>query len=604
MAISAHQQQQQQTQQQHQFVMAQHHAHQQIGHPGPANNFVQGNGQAVTANYAPSNGHHSAGYPHPSAYAGPGQMQGLNAHSAAHVQQQQQYLQQQQQQQQQMFLHQQHLMRQAALQKQQQHHQNVNGGQYNVAAQHQQQQQLQQSNLAQSLQKLSAANEHTWLHIGSMSETVGELDRAVNAYENALRNNPYSVRALTQLASLCRLREQFPKAIEYFQRILNMDGNNGEVWGALGHCYLMLDDLPKAYNCYQQALMHLPSPKEPKLWYGIGILYDRYGSFDHAEEAFTSVLTMDPQFEKANEIYFRLGIIYKQQGKHEMSMRCFRSILKNPPRPLSETDIQFQIGHVYEFQGEYDKAKESYESVLQSSPNHAKVLRQLGWLYHQTNSFTSQEKAVELLETSIKIEPNDSQSWYLLGRCYMAQKDHTKAYESYQQAVYKDGGNPIFWCSIGVLYYQIGQFRDALDAYTRAIRINPYMNEVWLNLGILYESCNNQLQDAIDAYTRALELDPKNTIISKRLQYLLEQKETGDQSDSASGDAPSPLIAQDINPNNYRHGFPGQQVPPPLTGKPALQQPNDEPSEQTPTGSSSATDLQQQNKKIKTSHLP
>lgn len=34
--------------------------------------------------------------------------------------------------------------------------------------------------------------------------------------------------------------------------------------------------------------------QEPKLWYGIGILYDRYGSFEHAEEAFSSVLKMDP----------------------------------------------------------------------------------------------------------------------------------------------------------------------------------------------------------------------------------------------------------------------------------------------------------------------
>lgn len=72
----------------------------------------------------------------------------------------------------------------------------------------------------------------------------------------------------------------------------------------------MQDDLQKAYTAYQQALYLLPNPKvylnvcflglpksvtfqeDPKLWYGIGILYDRYGSLDHAEEAFSSVLRM------------------------------------------------------------------------------------------------------------------------------------------------------------------------------------------------------------------------------------------------------------------------------------------------------------------------
>ena len=60
--------------------------------------------------------------------------------------------------------------------------------------------------------------------------------------------------------------------------------------------------------------------QEPKLWYGIGILYDRYGSLEHAEEAFSQVMRMQPNFEKANEIYFRLGIIYKQQQKYQQSL--------------------------------------------------------------------------------------------------------------------------------------------------------------------------------------------------------------------------------------------------------------------------------------------
>lgn len=60
--------------------------------------------------------------------------------------------------------------------------------------------------------------------------------------------------------------------------------------------------------------------QEPKLWYGIGILYDRYGSLEHAEEAFSQVMRMSPDFDKANEVYFRLGIIYKQQSKYTESL--------------------------------------------------------------------------------------------------------------------------------------------------------------------------------------------------------------------------------------------------------------------------------------------
>jgi hypothetical protein len=40
---------------------------------------------------------------------------------------------------------------------------------------------------------------------------MADWDRAMNAYEAALRHNPYSIGALTQIASLCRGREQFAK---------------------------------------------------------------------------------------------------------------------------------------------------------------------------------------------------------------------------------------------------------------------------------------------------------------------------------------------------------------------------------------------------------
>ncbi|KAF3177235.1 hypothetical protein TWF751_002750 [Orbilia oligospora] len=397
--------------------------------------------------------------------------------------------------------------------------------------------------------QLSALNETVWLKIGSIAEMMGNLDGAMDAYESAIRQNSYSIPAMESISHILRTREQFPKAVEYLQAILNIDANNGEVWGSLGHCYLMMDDLQKAYQAYQQALYHLRDPKEPKLWYGIGILYDRYGSLEHAEEAFSQVMRMDGNFDKANEIYFRLGIIYKQQQKFSQSLDCFKFIVQDPPRPLTEEDIWFQIGHVHEQQKDFENAKKAYQRVLERDPNHAKVLQQLGWLYHQRSaSYESQEIAIEHLEKSVRADNTDAQSWYLLGRCYMSQQKYPKAYEAYQQAVYRDGRNPTFWCSIGVLYYQINQYRDALDAYSRAIRLNPYISEVWFFFGKLYESCNNQINDALDAYQRAADLDPTNVHIKARLNLLRSGQASGVPHTSQPPPAPLPQDVQQYQP--------------------------------------------------------
>jgi len=200
------------------------------------------------------------------------------------------------------------------------------------------------------LQTLSAENEQIWIRIANLNEMFQDTEEAAKAYENVLRHNRYNRKALIQIASIYRSNEHYAKAVEYLNRILELDGKSGEIWGELGHCYLMMDELQKAYTAYQNALCNLPNPKDPKLWYGIGILYDRYGSLDHAEEAFDAVLKIQPDFEKANEIHFRLGIIYKQLARYRSSLECFNKILNSPPAPLTQADIYFQIGHVCELQ--------------------------------------------------------------------------------------------------------------------------------------------------------------------------------------------------------------------------------------------------------------
>jgi general transcriptional corepressor CYC8 len=180
-------------------------------------------------------------------------------------------------------------------------------------------------------------------------------------------------------------------------------------------------------------------------------------------------------------------------------------------------------------------------------------------------------------------DPKDPAAWYTLGRYYMQRLNYSKAYEAYQQAVYRDSRNSNFWCSIGVLYWEINQFRDALDAYTRAIRLNPYIPEIWFNLGTLYEACNNQVQDAIDAYNRAWELDNDYHAVSERLAILKRNLETG------RSDGPPPPRPSDIDPQRYEdflqsqanqqqaaqlQGLSGNQWGPPAQGPPPQGPPN------------------------------
>ena len=42
--------------------------------------------------------------------------------------------------------------------------------------------------------------------------------------------------------------------------------------------------------------------------------------------------------------------------------------------------------------------------------------------------------------------------------------------------------------SVGLLYYQLNQYMDCLDGFSRSIKLNPSEPLVWRNLGILVSS--------------------------------------------------------------------------------------------------------------------
>ncbi|KAF5358883.1 hypothetical protein D9757_012303 [Collybiopsis confluens] len=186
----------------------------------------------------------------------------------------------------------------------------------------------------------------------------------------------------------------------------------------------------------------------------------------------------------------------------------------------SDSSILFKLGCDYEQQKEYDRARDTFEQIVLVDPVHTQALLRLGRLYHQDEtSFQNQDLAILYVTQN----SSDAQTWYLLGQAYRAGQKYNKAYEAYQQA--------------------IDQTRDALDAYSRAIRIHPYIPELWLNLGSLYET-NEQVPDAIDAYNRASELDPENRDISSRIRLLRVAQETG-------GRLPVPLAPRNIDPIVY-----------------------------------------------------
>jgi len=51
------------------------------------------------------------------------------------------------------------------------------------------------------------------------------------------------VERLNKLAEHCATNGEYQAAIEYYIKLITISSDNGPAWTALGHCYLLVEDL-------------------------------------------------------------------------------------------------------------------------------------------------------------------------------------------------------------------------------------------------------------------------------------------------------------------------------------------------------------------------
>ncbi|PXF46959.1 General transcriptional corepressor ssn6 [Gracilariopsis chorda] len=369
--------------------------------------------------------------------------------------------------------------------------------------------------LSRMLSKVKAT---IWFRIGALREDMSDNDAALSAFEKSLSHNPANASASARAGQILLKKEHFARAIEYLDISVRRDPSNATAWAALAHCHLMTEDLENAYAAYHTTLHRNPHQTEPNLWFGIGVLYDRLGMLDNALEAFHSVLTVTPNYQRADEVYYAIGLIYKEQHKYERAHEFMTKVISviNTQQSAAVAEAFYQIGHIHELAGSVPSAIEAYQRSLTQNSTLIKCLKALAVLLSKTGKH---EEAISLLQRASRLDTNDANVYYIMGRVAMASNNYHVAYERYQQAVYRDGKNADFWCAIGVLYFHMRQYPDAMDAYTRAIRINASLPEVWYDMGTLYE-LYTQYHDAIDAYQHALRLQANDPLTTERLSTL------------------------------------------------------------------------------------
>jgi tetratricopeptide (TPR) repeat protein len=128
--------------------------------------------------------------------------------------------------------------------------------------------------------------------------------------------------------------------------------------------------------------------------------------------------------------------------------------------------------------GKVNEALPLLERAHRLQPDHFEAALNLGGAYLMAKRF---KLAVPILETLVEAHPEEAQAWVNLGAAYL--------------------GNPVLASD--------EQQRKALDAFQRAIMIDPYARNVEYNIGLIHRD-RGEIDPAIQAFERAVRIDPND----------------------------------------------------------------------------------------------
>ncbi len=205
-------------------------------------------------------------------------------------------------------------------------------------------------------------------------------------------------------------------------------------------------------------------------WILLGYSYLNIEKYEDATEAFKTAKKLDPE---KPDTYFYLGLTYYANNQLEEAAQNLELAKKfHFPEAVW---VDQKLAEIYLQLKKYDKSAENYENVVSINTDNAHFFIKPVWIY--IDRLQEPEKAVEIAKKAVYQHPDDAMSYNLLGWALLA----------------------------------VGDTEGSEKSLIIARNLNPNLDAVSLNFGMLYEK-KGEKEKALTWYQDAFKQGKGNSI--------------------------------------------------------------------------------------------
>jgi tetratricopeptide (TPR) repeat protein len=321
----------------------------------------------------------------------------------------------------------------------------------------------------------------------------GDLESARNSVLDGLKSAPQSSEGYNLLGIIYNQEKQYERAVAAFEQALRLNPGLASTHVNLGNSYFAEQKLDMAAQEFRAALRLDVKNRDAN--YNLGLVLMAQGHPGQAISFFQHVQPPDASTSlNLLRVYFRGG----QTAHGQALAKTISDQAKGDPR------IHFSLGLLLASEKQYSAAIHEFELADSLQPGTYEILHDLGQAYLRVQE---PARAVEILNRALQLRPDSADTLYLLGQAEFDQRKNAEALELLVRAHKLAPQNTDVIFLMGRISMLQDYFEDAIQVLEEGVKIAPQRPDLHAALGECYFT-TGKLDRAAQEFHTLIQLDP------------------------------------------------------------------------------------------------
>jgi tetratricopeptide (TPR) repeat protein len=318
---------------------------------------------------------------------------------------------------------------------------------------------------------------------------------------------------------------EFDRAIEAYNDVVSLNTDHVEALSALARLYEETEEWDRAVDTMQRIVDVVHGKERVDLNYRLGKIYDEQMRMpEAAEERLTEALGQDPAHLPS---MLALLNLYKTRGDSLKAAQLMVRAEEHTNNALEKTRLLFEAGKLFQHKlGDVDQAAELYARTIKLDPEHAEAAEPLAEIYFARERWEPLVPLLEMLARKQDRRPARELHplYFRLARACDELHQDDKALKYYKQAYDLDSTHLPTLVGRANLLYRRSAWDDAFKLYQtilvhhREAQGDDEIVEIFHRIGRIKQQVNER-HKAINMFEKALEIAPGH---KPTLQALVE----------------------------------------------------------------------------------